>query len=194
MDVCGHKTLTVIPRPFIGRSKNCLAWKSRMGLYVNEGKDNGFVYLRELCTNHISKVRMPCQYLGEAGELWLTRLLVSPTPERIDYSISLIRPYTIVKLNRRENFGNYSAKPAYQEKEWVDFIERNVRQTKGKDFQSAYHHFMKYGLTQYYWIDYIFQSYVNYQSDAIWLTGFPDKPAVLTKVKTHDKTIQVRSR
>lgn len=158
--------------------------QSRMGLYINEGNDKKFVYLRELCTNQISKVHMPCQYLGETCELWLTRLLPSPTPEYADYSISFIRPYTIVKLNSKENFGNYSAKPAYQEKEWIEFIERNVKRTKCKDFQKGYYLLMKYGLTQHYWSDYIFQSYVNYQSNAIWLTGFPDNPTLLTKAKT----------
>ena len=35
---------------------------------------------------------------------------------------------------------------------------------------------MKYGPTREYWNDYVFEAYVNYQADAIYLAGLPDIP------------------
>ena len=37
---------------------------------------------------------------------------------------------------------------------------------------------MKYGPTRGYWNDYVFEAYVNYQSDAIYLAGLPDIPDI----------------
>jgi hypothetical protein len=65
------------------------------------------------------------------------------------------------------------------EKEWVEFVERNLSRLKYNDVQQAYFHFIKYGLNKFYWPEYIFQAYVNHKSNVIWLTGFPDKPESL---------------
>ena len=38
---------------------------------------------------------------------------------------------------------------------------------------------MKYGLTKFYWLEYIFEAYVNHTPDLVLLTGFPDVKASL---------------
>ena len=35
---------------------------------------------------------------------------------------------------------------------------------------------MKYGPTREYWNDFVFEAYVNHQTDAIYLAGLPDVP------------------
>ena len=152
--------------------------QSRMGLYIHEGSDKKFVYLRELYTNEIVKAHVACEYFGAVGEIWFARILPDPL-NHFDYSVVFTTPYIIIDCPLGKEVKGDFRKLKYLEKEWVEFIERNLSRDKYKGMQNAYYHFMKYGLNQLYWPEYIFQAYVNFQPNAIWLTGFPDKPESL---------------
>lgn len=153
--------------------------QSRMGLYINEGNDGAFVHLRELYTNKIIKTHSGSEYLGSTGEIWLVRLFPDPFGTYVDYSVAFTTPYVIVDYAFGRGMNTNVNKLFYAEKDWLHFIDRNLSSFKCKDMDQAYHYFMKYGLNKLYWPEYIFQAYVNHTSNAIWLTGFPDKPETL---------------
>jgi hypothetical protein len=148
--------------------------QSRMGLYVHENQDGHFVYLRELYTNRQFKVHSPAKYLGIPGEIWFVRLLPDPFG-LVDYWVALTTPYVIVDLWSWAHHGHYDKKSFYGEQSWIDFIARNLSNIKISDRMKAYDHFMKYGLTKHYWLEYVFLAYVNHQENVVWLTGFPDR-------------------
>src|SRR3990167_408732 len=153
--------------------------QSRMGLYINEGNDGAFVNLRELYTNKMIKTHSGSEYLGSTGEIWLVRLLPDPIGTYVDYSVAFTTPYVIIDYPLGRGMNTNLNKLFYAEKDWLDFIDRNLSSVKCKDMDQAYYYFMKYGLNKLYWPEYIFQAYVNHTSNAIWLTGFPDKPETL---------------
>ncbi|HUM04893.1 MAG TPA: hypothetical protein VLT90_05490, partial [Terriglobales bacterium] len=57
--------------------------------------------------------------------------------------------------------------------DWLAYFRRTFPATAGFD---DYERHMKYGPTREYWNDYVFEGYVNHQSDAIFLAGLPDIP------------------
>ena len=154
---------------------------SRMGLYIHEGSDAPFVTLREIFTNKIVKVLSTGQYYGVPGEIWFVQLFSDPIGNHFDYSINFTTPYVIIDLPLGQKINGDFSKLFYKEKQWIDFIERNspAVKCKSKEKSEIYNHFMKYGREKHYWPEYVFQAYVNHSSMAIWLTGFPDKPASL---------------
>lgn len=144
---------------------------SRMGFYVHEGISGKHVMLREFLTEKRIKAIVPSGYRGEAGEIWLARIMPEPFEELpLGYSVVFTTPYVI---------GMVRGKLFYQvsdETEWQVFFERTLKKTGKKNATAAYEQFMKYGLSQHYWNEYIFESYVNHIQGAILLTGFPDIP------------------
>ena len=57
--------------------------------------------------------------------------------------------------------------------EWLAYFRRAFPATAGF---AEYERHLKYGPTRRYWNDYVFEAYVNHQSDAIYLAGLPDIP------------------
>ena len=153
--------------------------QSRMGLYIVENNDTSFVYLREIYTNKIVKTYVADSYLGLPGEIWLVRLLPDPTGSYCDYSVAFTTPYIIIDFPLGKSMPENFEELIYSEESWIQFIERNLQHSKHKDKEQAYNQFMKYGLTNLYWPEYIFQAYVNHKPNMILLTGFPDKPETL---------------
>ncbi len=153
--------------------------KSYTGLYINEGNDKKFVYLRELYTNKTIKTHVACGYLGVPGEIWFVRLFSDPLSNYFDYSVAFTTPYVIINGHQGKKTTGNLTELMYPEKEWIAFIERNLEHSKYKEPQEAHYHFMKYGKNKHYWPEYIFLAYMNHTSNAIWLTGFPDKPETL---------------
>lgn len=142
---------------------------SYMGLYLNEGHDEQFVYLKELYTNKKFKIISPSKYMGVPGEIWYVRLFSDPFG-LLDYSVAFTTPYVIIDTTNR---------CFYPENNWNSFIVQNMNKTNLKDQNKAYYNFMKYGLSKHYWLEYVFLSYANHREDAIWSTGYPDKPETL---------------
>jgi hypothetical protein len=146
---------------------------------LNEGNDKKFVYLRDIYTQEVFKTYPAAGYLGDSGELWLVRLLPDPFDQLFDYAVAFTTPYIIIDYPLGKKAEGDFRKLRYKEHAWVEFIERTLPNIKNKHTQQAYHHLMKYGLNKHYWLEYIFQAFVNSTSNAIWLTGFPDKPESL---------------
>lgn len=133
-----------------------------------EGVKDGLVCLTEFITNQSVKAVVPAGYLGESGEIWFTRLLPEPFPDRgRGYSLVFLTPYILGELN-----GNrYTTGPVAQ---WEAFFERTLLKTSIKAPVPAYEKLMKYGLARNYWNEYIIDSFVTSQAEIIMLAGYPD--------------------
>ncbi len=144
---------------------------SRMGFYVHEGFSGQHVRLRELVTERSITATVPSGHKGQAGEIWLARIMPDPFEELpFGYSVVFTTPYVIWRLE---------GDSLYEEgdrKGWLAFFERTLGKTGKSDRIAAYEHLMKYGLSRHYWNEYIFEAYVNHVREAIFLTGFPDLP------------------
>jgi hypothetical protein len=142
--------------------------KSRMGFYMHEGVSGKIISFREIITNKEIKAICPAGYMGKKGEIWFTRIFPPPFESAAQYSIVFTTPYVIGEIESQNAFKTGS------EKSWLEFFDRNLNKTKIADPVASYEHFMKYGLNPNYWSEYIFLSFVNFQSDKIWCAGFPD--------------------
>jgi hypothetical protein len=144
---------------------------SRMGLYVHEGSVNDRANLRELITGKKITAIVPSGHKGLEGEIWLARIMPEPFGEgSFGYSVVLTTPYVIGRLEK-DFFYRIG-----DEGEWNAFFDRTFQKIGNSDRNSAYEELMKYGLNRHYWNEYIFEAYVNYGSNAIYVTGFPDIP------------------
>lgn len=140
---------------------------SRMGLYEHQGVKDGRVVLRDRVTGRGSTCTVPAGYLGSQGELWFARVL-PPLDERHDHSVVMTTPYVLLDSNAEQ---------------WQAFFAR-----QGKAIDKAFkdvpkeqrlEHFLKFGLDDNYWNEYVFRAYVNSTDRMIWLTGLPDAPKSL---------------
>jgi hypothetical protein len=141
---------------------------SRMGLYVHEGVSGKFTKLRELITEKEIEAIVPSGYVGRPGEMLLARIMPEPFPElNYGYSVLFTTPYVLSEMqNGRFVLAN--------EDKWLSFFARAQERTKINDKKRSYEILMKYGLNRHYWNEYIFEGYVNYQTEMILLAGFPD--------------------
>lgn len=131
--------------------------RSRLGLYVHGGTDDGKVILHELVTDDTWRCAVPAGYLGTEGELWLTRVVPPPSSET---AVVFITPYLVLSPGVAD---------------WLTYFDRTLPKVPGKkDRRAAYKHLMKYGLSNSYWNEYIFEAYVNHRPDVIFVTGLPD--------------------
>ena len=143
---------------------------SRMGIFIHKGHLDRYVILEELITGEEHKVLVPSGYQGKEDEIWYARVIPEPFPElNYGYSIVFTTPYIIVDLDGK--IGS-SAKL----EDWEAFFDRNLKASNEKNRIKAYEFFMKNGKNKFYWNEYIIEGYVNYQSDMIFLAGFPDIP------------------
>ena len=154
---------------------------SRMGFYVHEGLSGSKVRLREIYTQKQNIAVVPSGYLGEPGQIWLARILPEPFPDiNIGHSVVFTTPYVILKNDN-------NSVPYANESDWISYFERNLEKTGKKDKLTAYNFLMKYGLNKNYWNEYIFQGYVNYMNEVIFLAGHPDLPLSMPHSKESQK-------
>lgn len=147
---------------------------SRMGIFKHEGTSGKYLLLRELITNREIKAFSASGFLGSQGEIWFARVLPPPFDnELFDYSIVFTTPYLLGKNGSRNEF------ISNVERNWLDYFERNLGETKIDEKDLAYEQLMKYGLSRNYWNEYVFLSYRNHRHDMILLEGFPDIPSSL---------------
>jgi len=142
--------------------------KSRMGLYLHEGVEDGFILLRELVTETQIRCVCPSGYVGTPDEIWFVRILPEPFPELgFGYSVVFATPYVIGITDGGffKNTGSYA--------NWLAFLDRVLENTEKI---SGYEKLMKYGVNRYYWNEFIFQGYANYTDNVVYLTGIPDQP------------------
>ena len=132
---------------------------SRMGIYEFLGHQDDKILLRELISNEVIPCICPAGYQGKYnGELWFVRIL-PPALGLFDYSVVFTTPYVLInpKTDR-----------------WIEYLNRTISKKKTKTSASSLENLMKYGLSYNYWNEFIFQSFVNYTSNAIFLQGLPD--------------------
>jgi hypothetical protein len=156
--------------------------QSRMGIYLHEGISGPHVLLRELITHREIRAHSASGYLGGPGEIWFARILPAPFDhERFDYAVVFTTPYIAGELKGKQTYSRTT------EAEWMAYFERNLAQVGFEDKALAYAALMKYGLGRHYWNEYVFLGYLNHQSDAIYLAGFPDNPSSLPHSKEGEK-------
>ena len=143
---------------------------SRMGIFIHKGILDRFIILEELVTGKEIKVIVPSGYQGKRDEIWYARVMPEPFPElNYGYSLVFTTPYILIDLDG--NIGSSAKRD-----DWEAFFDRNLKATEEKDKIKAYEAFMKYGKNKHFWNEYIFEGFVNYQTDMIMLAGFPDIP------------------
>ena len=127
---------------------------SRMGVYGYEGREGDLAVLRELATDTVHRAIVPSGYRGQQGELWYARVLPPPLPGGAEHVV-LTTPYVLLKPGPRE---------------WLAYFDRIVAGAS----RQAYERHMKYGPTLSYWNEFVFEAYMNHQTEAIFLAGLPD--------------------
>jgi hypothetical protein len=130
---------------------------SRMGFYIHRGREGNVSILEDLVTAAVYRAIVPAGHEGQKDENWYVRLLPPPFPGGVEHVV-FTTPYIVVH-------------PDFDE--WLAYFRRSFPATT--DFDDYERH-MKYGPTREYWNDYVFEAYVNYQADAIYLAGVPDIP------------------
>ena len=134
---------------------------SRLALYVHCGHDGLFVSLREIGQERIERCLVPAGYRGEAGEIWLARLL-PPASTLFDYHVVSTTPYVI----------GDGSEPA-----WLAYLDRERRRLSSKPLPrkiDATTYIMKHGPSVNHWNEYIFCAYAGHCNEAVFLTGIPD--------------------
>jgi hypothetical protein len=137
-----------------------LMQESRMGLYVHEGSRGSLAMLREIVTGCVCHAMVPSGYSGKKGEIWYARVLPPPIPDSSEH-VAFTTPYVLLHPGLRE---------------WLEYFRRTLPDTPQQSRLDAYHRLMKYGPTRTYWNDFVFEGYVNYRTEAIYLAGLPDVP------------------
>jgi hypothetical protein len=134
---------------------------SRMGFYVHCGIEDRFVCLREIGTNEIKRCHSTSGYTGEQGQIWFTRLL-APSHALVTYQVVMTTPYVVLGT---------------PEKMISAYLAREIARMAGKRLPRGIdpHAFlMKHGPSPDHWSEYITCGYVNYQNDAVFISGIPD--------------------
>jgi hypothetical protein len=129
-----------------------LMQNSGMGFYIHRGREGSVSVLEHLVTAAVYRAIVPAGYEGQKNEHWYVRLLPPPFPGGKEHVV-FTAPYIVV----HPDFG-----------EWLAYFRRTLPAPAGFD---DYERHMKYGPTREYWNDYVFEAYVNYQADTIYLTG-----------------------
>jgi len=138
--------------------------ESRIGTYEHLGSIDGLVQLRELITGDEFLCLVTPGYQGKRGQLWYVRRLPPPLPKLATYHILLITPYILMESTKDD---------------WTQFLKRTLVKDHGENDRDRLHQLLKYGLSTNYWNEYVFQAYINHQTQAVFLAGIPDLKATL---------------
>lgn len=130
---------------------------SRMGFYIHRGWEGQVIILEDLVTGTAYRAIVPAGYKGQKNENWYVRLLPPPLPDGMEHVV-LTTPYVVLHPGVAD---------------WLAYVRRALPATASL---VEYERHMKYGPTREYWNEYVFEAYVNHQTDAIFLDGLPDIP------------------
>ena len=83
---------------------------------------------------------------------------------RTIYWVAMTTPYVLLGASKAD---------------WIAFLKRTMVQCDGTNDPTRLHNLLKRGLETHYWNEFVFKAYVNYQADAVFLTGIPDMKATL---------------
>lgn len=137
---------------------------SRMGLYIYRGREDDVSILEDLVTGTAYRAIVPVGYKGRENENWYVRLLPPPMPGGMEHVV-FTTPYVVLHPGSAD---------------WLAYIGRALPPTASV---GDYERHMKYGPTREYWSEYVFEAYVNYRVDAIFLAGVPD----IAKSRPHSR-------
>jgi hypothetical protein len=132
--------------------------QSSMRFYLNTKVEDGLVELKDILTGEKEICVSTSKYLGKTNEIWFVRL-VPNLDDRYNYKIVLNTPYIILRQN---------------EEDWIKYFERQGIKKGDLDIDRKILKNMKYNVNMKYWLNYIMDGYVNYESNCIFLTGIPD--------------------
>jgi hypothetical protein len=130
---------------------------SRMGIYIYKGRKHNLAVLEDLVTGAACSAIVPSGYHGKEGELWYARILPPPIQGSAEHVV-FTTPYILLQPGPHD---------------WLAYFSRAFPQPARVD---DYERHMKYGPTREYWNDFVFEAYVNYRTEAIYLAGLPDIP------------------
>lgn len=132
---------------------------SRPSVFLHEGVDgSGHTLLRDLANGNRATCTVASGWTGQAGELWLARVLPAPSPE-LPVCTVLTTPYVLQRTT---------------EADWQAYFQRTLgplRIDPGM-VNSVLKH-------QIDWLEYLFAGYAGHTDQAIFLTGLPDQPETL---------------
>lgn len=132
--------------------------ESYMAVYRHEGHDGESIVLRELVTDRVCRTLCASGYQGSAGELWYVRVLPPPVAE-FDQHIVFTTPYLLISPG---------------EDEWLAYLDRVLSDVAPAKRHEAYRQHMKYGPVRTYWPEFVFEAYVNFRPEVVFLEGLPD--------------------
>ena len=139
--------------------------RSRMGIYEHAGMREGRAHLKELITGSEFACHVPTGYAGKKGELWYVRLLPSPGGLfPADYHVAMTTPYILGGATKED---------------WIAYLRKSSAEAGFADIRDGVYAFLKFGREPNFWNEFIFLSYVDYQTDAVFLAGLPDVRASL---------------
>ncbi|MDZ4799711.1 MAG: hypothetical protein SGI92_16255 [Bryobacteraceae bacterium] len=131
--------------------------ESRMGLYIHRGRKGKLTVLEDVFTGAVCRAIVPSGDGGKKGQLWYARVLPPPLPGGEEHVV-FTTPYIVLHPGLAE---------------WRAYFQRAIGDTSAAD---GYGNHMKFGPTRQYWNDFIFEAYVDYRAEAIFLAGLPDVP------------------
>jgi len=129
---------------------------SRMGIYEHVGVDGGKICLRELLTDNECRCLCPAGYVGKKGELWYVRVC-PPVGVLFDYHVTITTPYILLNATKTD---------------WIAYLNRTL--LEASDQRQGLHDLLKYGPSDRYWPEFVFEAYHHHQTEAIFLKGLPD--------------------
>lgn len=131
---------------------------SCMKFYLHMGFENGFLLLKDILTERVSRCISNSGYNGLEGEIWFVRMV--PNIDKIhDFQVVLTTPYIILRNS---------------EVDWISFFQRQGIEQGDPEMELKYQRFMKNNPTLNYWMEYLLDAYVNFKPHSIMLTGIPD--------------------
>lgn len=151
-----------------------LMQQSRMGVYLHEGTEGSLAVLRDLATDAVCRCIVASGCRGQKGELWYARVLPPPFPNGSEHVV-FTTPYILL---------------APRLPEWMAYFLRMLPEATQPARIDEYERHMKYGPSRSYWNDFVFEGYVNYCTEAIFLAGLPDVP----ESRPHFEASRLRSR
>lgn len=132
---------------------------SCMRVYVHEGLNaDGTTKLRDLASGARVPCMVPSGWRGARGEVWLARILPPPVGA-VEVSVVFTTPYVLRGAS---------------EQDWAAYLDRALGAATGDANKTVAA--LKYGID---WSEYIFAGYAGYVTEAIFLEGLPDVPALL---------------
>ena len=131
---------------------------SSMKFYKNLGVKDNLIELMDIMSGYKQTCVSTSKYFGNRDEIWFVRL-VPNLDNQYDYQIVLNTPYIIEKQN---------------DKDWIDYFKRQGIKKNELGNDKKILNLMKYNTDAKYWLNYIMDSYLNYESNCIFLTGIPD--------------------